>query len=313
MQIRKATDKDIPQIVSLLKTSLGEAVPINEDYWNWKHRDNPFGKSYILLAEENNQLIGVRAFMYWKWQDKDRQYTAVRAVDTATHPDYRGKGIFTKLTLSALEEVKINANFVYNTPNEKSIPGYLKMGWIKQGRISVKMNVNPLACRKKVPVILPVDWNSLDFSVFTKPTFQKIQTIYSPDYLKWRYIDNPVIQYDYLTNGESFLLIYRYKPHSFGAELRITDVFILPEKFSVCAKKELERQLKLKIKQVFLTTVSYKQYLTFNGLFPHLGIFPPLKKGPIVTLKNLNLDMESFHKVERIDEWASSFGDMELF
>ena len=56
MHIRQATDEDIPRIISLLKKSLGEAIPKSETYWNWKHQNNPFGKSYVLLTEENTDL-----------------------------------------------------------------------------------------------------------------------------------------------------------------------------------------------------------------------------------------------------------------
>src|SRR5688572_13398222 len=104
MTIRPAEATDIPEIISLLKLSLGESfLPKSEAYWHWKHVNNPFGKSPVLLAEESNAIIGVRAFMRWQWNDGKRTIEAVRAVDTATHPDFQGKGIFTKLTMSLLK------------------------------------------------------------------------------------------------------------------------------------------------------------------------------------------------------------------
>ena len=63
---------------------------------------------------------------------------AVRAVDTATHPDFRGQGVFSALTLGALEELRSDGvAFVFNTPNERSRPGYLKMGWQPVGQVRV--------------------------------------------------------------------------------------------------------------------------------------------------------------------------------
>jgi N-acetylglutamate synthase-like GNAT family acetyltransferase len=62
MQIRAANDSDIPAIIDLLKISLGETLlPKSENYWRWKHIENPFGPSPVLLAVEDNNLIGVRA------------------------------------------------------------------------------------------------------------------------------------------------------------------------------------------------------------------------------------------------------------
>ena len=131
MIVRNATPEDIPAIVVLLQLSLGEnLIKKSENTWNFKHVDNPFGTSHVLLAYEGDVLIGVRAFMKWKWQMGTQSWTAFRAVDTATHPDYQGKGIFKKLTLQALDDIqKGGETFVFNTPNEISRPGYLKMGW----------------------------------------------------------------------------------------------------------------------------------------------------------------------------------------
>jgi GNAT superfamily N-acetyltransferase len=99
MLIRKSTETDIPAIVVLLKKSLGEtSSPKTVDYWFWKHIHNPFGESMVLLALKNGQLIGVRAMMRWNWQRGTDTFNTLRAVDTVTHPDHQGKGIFSFLT-----------------------------------------------------------------------------------------------------------------------------------------------------------------------------------------------------------------------
>src|SRR5688572_1153461 len=104
MEIRIATARDIDAIVQLLKESLGESLlPKSTEYWQWKHVNNPFGASPVLLAVEGDKIIGVRAFMCWKWRQGDNIINAVRAVDTATHSDHQGKGVFSKLTLKLLE------------------------------------------------------------------------------------------------------------------------------------------------------------------------------------------------------------------
>ena len=49
---------------------------------------------------------------------------AVRAVDTATHPDFQRRGIFRNLTTTALDELAASGvDFIFNTPNDKSRPG----------------------------------------------------------------------------------------------------------------------------------------------------------------------------------------------
>ncbi len=130
MLIREATEQDIPEILRVLKASLGEtSSKKTESVWRYKHVDNPFGKSLVLVAVENDKIIGVRALMRWNWQLGNQIFSAYRAVDTATHPKHQGKGIFKKLTLRAIEMAKEQRdNFIFNTPNTQSLPGYLKMG-----------------------------------------------------------------------------------------------------------------------------------------------------------------------------------------
>jgi GNAT superfamily N-acetyltransferase len=84
--------------------------------------------------------------MRWEFLDGDRVVRAVRAVDTATHPDYQGRGIFTRLTLHALDELATEGiEFVFNTPNDQSRPGYLKMGWQVVGQLPTAVRPTRLA------------------------------------------------------------------------------------------------------------------------------------------------------------------------
>src|SRR5207247_2560043 len=114
-------------------------------FFRWKHVDNPFGRSFMLVAEAEERILGLRAFMRWRFAAGGREVGAVRAVDTATHPDFQGRGIFSLLTRAALDSLPADVGFVFNTPNEKSGPGYLKMGWHEVGRIPIAIRVrNPM-------------------------------------------------------------------------------------------------------------------------------------------------------------------------
>jgi hypothetical protein len=69
--------------------------------------------------------------MRWVYLGREGEaYPAVRGVDTATHPDFQRRGIFSALTLHAAGELRREGcAFVFNTPNQNSLPGYLKLGW----------------------------------------------------------------------------------------------------------------------------------------------------------------------------------------
>jgi len=74
MTVRFATAADTEGIIDLLKDSLGEStIPKSVELWNWKHQQSPFGPSYVMVAEEEGKIIGVRAFMQWKWMRSEER------------------------------------------------------------------------------------------------------------------------------------------------------------------------------------------------------------------------------------------------
>src|SRR5690554_5723295 len=99
--------------------------------WLWKHHANPFGPSLGAAAySQTGELVGLRAFMQWRLKNANRTFQAVRAVDTAVHPEFQRRGLFSRLTRTALEELaQKNIDLVFNTPNHRSGPGYQKLGW----------------------------------------------------------------------------------------------------------------------------------------------------------------------------------------
>ena len=314
MEIRKATQQDTPEIVELLRTSLGESLmPKSDLYWNWKHVDNTFGESPVFLAVEKGEIIGVRAFMTWEWLNGDQRLKAIRAVDTATHPQHQGKGIFKKLTLSLLEQCKNQGvGLVFNTPNNKSKPGYLKMGWEEAGKLPVKVGFKkPLNIavnrifRASQTEFIPID--SMKYDVRSaidqyKGSLKYQQTVfttaYSSEYLKWRYVNVPIIEYGGLSCADA-LVIFRLKRGALGVELRICDAF--------GAESEVGRLIKEVYEQLTF------DYITIGGFaackLPSL-LRKTLQIGPEVTVKSVNHSTEEFLN---FNKWFPSLGDLEVF
>jgi GNAT superfamily N-acetyltransferase len=151
--IRRADATDVGAILRLGERSLGWLRDdIEARFFAWKHRDNPFGPSPMWVAEADGRVVGFRTFLRWELVSPFGPVCrAVRAVDTATDPEHRGRGIFTRLTLTALDELRTEGvDFVFNTPNGQSRPGYLKMGWRVVGRLPVAVRPTRLG---SLPVI----------------------------------------------------------------------------------------------------------------------------------------------------------------
>ncbi|WP_439881747.1 GNAT family N-acetyltransferase [Pontibacter sp. MBLB2868] len=320
MQIRKGTEEDIPAIVDLLKTSLGEGlIEKSEHLWKWKHVQNPHGASPVLVAEDEGKLVGVRAFLQWQWQYNGKMIKAVRAVDTATHPDFQGKGIFKRLTLQGLEDAKAaGTSIVYNTPNQSSMPGYLKMGWVEQGRMPLKLKLNPFAYKSTVKHTIPdQDWTKLlSFLPLVVNPISKsksLHTVLTPAYISWRYQNNPLFDYYYLSDYKSYVLFYRLKAHSFGTELRVVDLFVNESAFNKLSRKQLRQSFKEASRSSFLVSASGRHFNLASNFYPGMGFIPVVDKGPIVTLRNLLLPEDDFEALVKQQNWGYSLGDMELF
>jgi GNAT superfamily N-acetyltransferase len=217
LAIRRATDADLPDVIALLASAMARDANDArfETLYRWKHEHNAFGQSPAWVAVDGDRVAGIRVFMRWEFVVDGRAMRAVRAVDTATDPVYQGRGIFTRLTLHALEDVKADGvDFVFNTPNDQSRPGYLKMGWEVVGKLPVM--VRPCTVRGAARIVaarVPAErWSSesnagddarevladsaLDALVAdvvaASARRQGLWTRLSPAFLRWRYGSEPI-------------------------------------------------------------------------------------------------------------------------
>ncbi len=309
MHIRESTEVDIPAIVDLLRKSLGEtSSPKSFDYWLWKHLHNPFGPSKVLLAESNGQLIGVRAMMQWKWQWEGQIYSALRAVDTATHPDFQGKGIFSVLTQKMVGHSSKNGiNFIFNTPNKKSLPGYLKLGWVLLANLRVGFSFPASVIGKKNVYIkgaihsenialLCARWNLIQ---------QKNNSLFTPksfDYLKWRYLNNPVINYQVFADEDVFLAVYCRKRKHIN-ELRIAEIICIDSSSDIT--KKVKMLISNYANELQANLITFAPGL--KGFIPGIKLILPI--GPKLAVKKINLDLSAFANFKT----TYNLGDMELF
>ncbi len=312
MEIRESEPGDIKQIIDVLKASLGEtSSKKTEAVWIFKHIDNPFGKSIVLVAVENKRIIGVRAFMRWQWQLGDHLFSAFRAVDTATHPDHQGKGIFKKLTLKALELVKEQGDdFIFNTPNTQSLPGYLNMGWKELDKLKIRVKpTNPInwlnkktgksyivnnTCAEGQLANLVSDYNKL------KAVENKCFTLKSLEYLLWRYENNSLQNYEVEADQDFYLAGY-IKEHKYFKELRITE-HIYSDDFGLQKINKAVKKMSKKFGAQISSSTGLNSGLGFSGNF-----------GPVLTLRVLNLDSNLKQELLQLNNWSYTLVDLELF
>lgn len=317
-KIIAATPEHTEGIVALLQSSLGESsTPKSLAYWQWKHEQNIFGKSYTFVAIQNNTIVGVRALMQWQWTKGTEQLKTVRAVDTATHPAYQGKGIFKALTLHAIHYCSDqNIQLVYNTPNQKSMPGYLKMGWQKANTLPVNIKwpfTKPALYEPQKVLNLLHDYafglQMPQFKFHQNNTTDPIgwHTALSLPYLQWRFANCPVVPYGLLAQNGLFGFVFSIKPRQLWQELRICTAWCLPGAEHL-AQKALYK-LCTQVRPAFVSFAQSVYTPPMNQLIPGIGV--PFIKGPQVTLKSLSANIPDGWSNYTL--WQPSLGDMELF
>lgn len=309
MIIRPAKTEDQDKIISVLKAGLGEvSSQKNRTVWQYKHVDNPFGQSIVLIAEENDRPAGVRAFMSWRWQLGNDIWQAYRAVDTATHPDFQRRGIFKTLTLQALEKARhLSDCFVFNTPNKQSRPGYLKMGWqmVDSLKVALVPSLFQFGLTLKKNTYQPDDSTLQTLCELHNSRLAKTNQLFtpkSPAYLKWRYLNNPMQAYEVINTKDFFIALY-VKKHGFFKELRVAELI-----------KKDGPKINQQIKRLIAQKAFKNQCLVISLADPDLfkcsfyGNF-----GPILTVNPLTENQLLLSKIFQLKHWHYSLGDLELF
>lgn len=256
VRTRPYRDDDQAGVLELLSDALGGGPggKRTSEFFSWKHLDNPFGRSYLLVAEEEGRIVGLRAFMRWSFRSGNRIIRSVRAVDTATHPNHQGRGIFSRLTMEALDEVRRDTDLVFNTPNEKSLPGYLKMGWQVVGKMPISVRprrplrvLTGLQGRRRTAVpsgAPPTVRAETSMEALSDPGIgplldeagrdgdERLTTPRTQEYLRWRFGSIPVLDYravrEYRGETLTGIALFRARPRGRLWESTVAELIVRP-------------------------------------------------------------------------------------
>jgi len=332
--VRPYTEADEAAALGVLVASLGggPAGRRPPEFWRWKHFDNPFGRSFIIVAEVDDRIVGVRALMRWRFVSDSVEVRAVRAVDTATHPQWQGKGLFTRLTLEALDRLRGDADLVFNTPNDNSLPGYLKMGWRTIGKVPISVRIlRPVRFARRVRGLKetvemdgappPVDAPSasevlerLEIAPLLEASEQpagRLVTARDPSYLHWRYASAPLLDYravvEERAGAVTGMAIFRVRRR--GALWEATLCELLAETEDARTLRKLLRSI---------ASAAPVDHITchFHGGSAQLRAarrrgFVPTPGGMTFVVNPLRNELPLNPEV--LESWALSLGDLEVF
>jgi asparagine synthase (glutamine-hydrolysing) len=322
IELRRAAAADQPAVHQLLAAAMSFDPDDARFRWllRWKHLENPFGESPAWVAVSDGEIVGYRAFLRWRFVGQDRSWSAVRAVDTATHPAHQGKGIFRSLTLHALEELRAEGvDFVFNTPNDQSRPGYFRMGWqligqqlpwirpvrvrslpkIAQARTAAGYWGERTTAGTGAAEAFADDGAVASLLKAADISDDRIRTDRSPEYLRWRYPASH-LGYRVVTLGDDVAegaACFRLRRRGGSLEATVDDLLVPGNDPSGrrALLGEIARQ-------------SGADYLLMLGASIHDRVVPLVGQGPTLVWRDV-----CHAEMPAADAWALSMGDIELF
>lgn len=317
LEIRAARPEDEPAVLHLLGRSLGwKSGEPHEEFFHWKHHENPFGVSPAWVALHGERIVGYRTFLRWSFVDDDGKHLrALRAVDTATDPDYQGMGIFRTLTLRGVAELTLAGDgFIFNTPNDQSRPGYIKMGWSVARRLPTGVlpsgpTALPRIAKSRVPAEKWSEQTTVGLSAgeaLADPSVASAllqhaprsgaRTEQTPEYLAWRSSFEPLCYRLLLasTDPAEGGIVFRLRRRGQAVEAAVVEQLV-PDR--VTGARLVGRMLRQ----------SGADYAIGLRTGPSAGLVPLPKQGPLLTTRPLASAPPT------AGDWVLTLGDVELF
>jgi hypothetical protein len=155
--------------------------------------------SKIALIFDHGTLVSMNGLLSIKLTSDIQGWMSC---DTATHREFRGRGLF-RTCIQALQDELPGNTIIFGFPNKNSINTFLKLGWSEKQELSIWTK--------------PVLSTKSDSSIYT-PSYFNLDLIYdsigislSSDYIEWRFGKSPNLykMKSGVSNGEQFVAIAR--------------------------------------------------------------------------------------------------------
>lgn len=279
---RPYTDSDYKNQRKLFELSFPETVGTSiasDAHYDWKFKTFPDPRPSYQYVSEDSELVGYYAAIPYKYKIGNESTVCGMVCDVMTHPDRRGKGIFTKLGHYSTAQMNDEGiNFTSGYPiRPEVIPGHIKVGWKIVVRMPMYLRLLGLKTFLPKPIrflsfvtdpLIKVLHLAMDFKnknyeakVYDVASFLKIEgypgflnlwlkeqrnaLIKSTDFMKWR-LTGPNINYSvvvvYRENNIVAISVVRDTVLKGVSTLAVLDIMILSDYFD--SARTLHQEMK---------------------------------------------------------------------
>jgi hypothetical protein len=335
--------KDLKNLILLTKSVYPGRSISREDYLKWEYSSNPFGKAIVYFANNDNGKVAAQyVVLPWRVTKGRKSISGSLSVNTLTHPDFQGLGLFPNLARDVYEECKTNSiQFTIGFPNSNSYSGFTsRLNFQTIGKLPLFVwPVRPLSTfvhflfnmksNKDVQIELASIEESETVSEVNFETdsqlldefFSKFQernlfsTERSAKWMKWRFEEIPFRQYKLIKeirDGKiDSLIVIRAKIIK-GVRTGIIVDFISSRHSPQMKRYLKDIGSKNKI-DIFICTVplgSIEQKLLSKARFFKLPDFLMFKKLPFIIREHSDVHEEAMFDIRN---WFITFGDYDIF
>jgi hypothetical protein len=137
LQIRPVSASSVRQYSELLATSFRSFKP-SLTYLNWLYFENPRGSVRGYDAYDGETLVAHYACI--PFRINAFEHNSLLSLNTATHPDYQGRGLFRVLANRTFESVSETFANVIGVANSQSVGGFVKhLGFREIGNLDLRI------------------------------------------------------------------------------------------------------------------------------------------------------------------------------
>jgi GNAT superfamily N-acetyltransferase len=120
-------DAQLEQYSKLFAACFPKAGHLREPYLRWLYSENPAGPVVAFDAHVDGRVVAHYACIPANVLIDGKPKRALLSLNTATHPDFQGKGLFTRLADSTYQRAAANGfELVYGIANANSTPGFVR-------------------------------------------------------------------------------------------------------------------------------------------------------------------------------------------
>ena len=180
----------------LMAAVWGEAA--TADDFDWWYDGNPTGERLLSLVVDDGRVAGASGMSYFRMRLGGEERIVAFALDAATHPDYRGRGLWSVLELHN-EDACRAAGAVAALGFTNPVAGPIlvdKLGWRDLARL--RLWARPLSPRASDSTLRDDGGPTIDrFDAEAEDLYRRASAewgahvVRTAEYLNWRFADSP--------------------------------------------------------------------------------------------------------------------------